>query len=118
MFELEVTPTGKVTVADQLISKISGKAAVDCYGVVGMISKNFKEDIQKIFGKEKYDQGVEVSYVDGACQVDVHLVLAYGGKIDAIAQNVMDQINYSLEQFLPSLEKVVNIYVDDIAIVK
>ena len=50
--------------------------------------------------------------------IDVHVVLAYGGKIDAIAQNIMDQVSYAVEYYIPNLEKVVNVYVDDIAIVK
>ena len=109
---------GNVIYADEVISKIVGLATMECYGVVGMVSKNFKEDIQKMLGRENYDKGIEVEYIDGVCHVSVHVVLAYGGKIDAIAQNVMDQVDYALEQFIPHLDKVVNIYVDDIAIVK
>lgn len=118
MVELKLTNDGKIDVSEQLISKICGKAAIDCYGVVGMVAKNFKEDIQKMLGREHYDKGIEIEYVDDVCHVNVHVVLAYGGKIDAIAQNVMDQVNYAMEQFVPHLDKVVNIYVDDIAIVK
>lgn len=118
MVELKLTQGGKIDLSENLISKVAGKAAVECYGVVGMVSKNFKEGIQKFFGKEQYDKGIEVENIDGICSIDVHVVLAYGGKIDAIAQNIMDQVSYAVECYIPNLEKIVNVYVDDIAIVK
>lgn len=118
MVELKINQEGKIDVSENLVSKVAGKAAVECYGVVGMVSKNFKDGIQRFFGKEQYDKGIEVLYKDGVCEINVHVILAYGGKIDAIAQNIMDQVSYAVEHYIPNLEKVVNIYVDDIAIVQ
>lgn len=117
MVELKVTQEGKIDISENLVSKVAGKAAVECYGVVGMVSKNFKEGIQKFLGKEQYDKGIEVLYTDGVCEINVHVILAYGGKIDAIAQNIMDQVSYAVEYYIPHMDKVVNIFVDDIAIV-
>ena len=118
MVELKLTQEGKIELSENLISKVAGKAAVECYGVVGMVSKNIREGIQKFFGKEQYDKGIEVENQDGVCIINVHVVLAYGGKIDAIAQNIMDQVSYAVEYYIPNLDKVVNVFVDDIAIVK
>lgn len=118
MVELKINQEGKIDVSENLVSKVAGKAAVECYGVVGMVSKNFRDGIQRFFGKEQYDKGIEVIYRDGTCEINVHVVLAYGGKIDAIAQNIMDQVSYAVEHYIPNLEKVVNVYVDDIAIVR
>lgn len=117
MVELKITQDGKIDISENLVSKVAGKAAVECYGVVGMVSKNFKEGIQKFLGKEQYDKGIEVIYKEGICEINVHVILAYGGKIDAIAQNIMDQVSYAVEHYIPHMEKFVNIYVDDIAIV-
>ncbi|AMP20410.1 hypothetical protein AZF37_03810 [endosymbiont 'TC1' of Trimyema compressum] len=118
MVELKTTDSGKIDISENLISKVAGKAAIECYGVVGMVSRNFRDGIQKFFGKEQYDKGVEVVNTDDKCQINVHVILAYGGKIDAIAQNVMDQVVYAIDQYIPNLDKVVNVYVDDISILK
>lgn len=119
MVELKTTDSGKIDISEDLISKVAGKAAIECYGVVGMVSRNFRNGIiQKFFGKEQYDKGVEVVNTDNKCQINVHVILAYGGKIDAIAQNVMDQVVYAIDQYIPNLYKVVNIYIDDISILK
>ena len=118
MVELKTTDSGKIDIAENLISKVAGKAAIECYGVVGMVSRNFRDGIQKFFGKEQYDKGVEVVNPDDKCQINVHVILAYGGKIDAIAQNVMDQVVYAIDQYIPNLDKVVNVFVDDISILK
>ena len=53
MVELKLTQEGKIELSENLISKVAGKAAVECYGVVGMVSKNIREGIQKFFGKEQ-----------------------------------------------------------------
>ena len=118
MVELKATDSGKIDISENLISKVAGKAAIECYGVVGMVSRNFKDGFQKFFGKEQYDKGVEVVNIDGKCEINVHVILAYGGKIDAIAQNLMDQVVYATDQYISNLDKVVNVYVDDISILK
>lgn len=118
MVELKTTDSGKIDISENLISKVAGKAAIECYGVVGMVSRNFRDGIQKFFGKEQYDKGVEVITTEDKTNINVHVILAYGGKIDAIAQNVMDQVVYAIDQYIPNLDKIVNVYVDDISILK
>ena len=114
MIELEKSIYGNINVSEDLIRKLVGKAAIECYGVVGMFSKNIKEDIKKIFNKEKYEKGVEINNKADICEINVHVFLAYGGKIDIIAKNIMDQISYVLNQYIPGLNKVINIYIDGI----
>lgn len=116
MIEFKTTDSGKINISENLISKIVGKSAIECYGVVGMVSRNIRDGIQKIFGKEQYDKGVEVVSKKDKCEINVHVILAYGGKIDAIAQNLMDQVLYAIDQYAPNLDKVVNVYIDDISI--
>ena len=46
---------GHVSISDDVIASVAGGAAVSCYGIIGMASKNqVKDGITEILRKENY----------------------------------------------------------------
>ena len=90
-------PIGKIEIADEVIAKIAGLAAMDCYGVVGMSSTKASDGIAGLLKLENLDKGVKVSFQDGAATIDLYLVVEYGVSISTVATNIIDTVKYSVE---------------------
>ena len=55
------TKYGQIDISNEVIATIAGGAAVDCYGIVGMASKNqIKDGLTDILRKENFTRGVIV----------------------------------------------------------
>ena len=52
------TDLGVVTVNDEVIVRVAGYAALDCYGIVGMASKRSTDGIVQMMGRENLGRGV------------------------------------------------------------
>ena len=53
------TKYGQIDISTDVIATIAGGAAVDCYGIVGMASKNqLKDGLTEILRKENFTRGM------------------------------------------------------------
>src|SRR5690625_2291151 len=93
------TNDGHVTITNEVIATIAGGAAVECYGIVGMASKNqIKDGIAEILRKENFSRGVIVRQEDNYLHIDMYIIVSYGTKISEVAHNVQSQVKYTLSQ--------------------
>ena len=54
------TELGLVTVNDDVLVRVAGYAALDCYGIVGMASKRSTDGIVQLMGRENLGRGVKI----------------------------------------------------------
>lgn len=109
---------GKVLINDDVIASVAGGAAVSCYGIVGMASKNqVKDGITEILGKENYSKGIVVNREEDKIYIDMHIIVMYGTKISVIANNVQSSVKYQIEKTLGIKLDGVNIHIQDIKVV-
>ena len=54
------TDRGIVTVNDDVIVRVAGYAALDCYGIVGMASKRGTDGFVQMMGRENLCRGVKI----------------------------------------------------------
>lgn len=92
------TALGKITIDDQVIATIAGLAATECYGIVGMAARRFKDGIAELLGRENLSRGVVVSFKDGGIVIDLNVIIGYGTRISEVAHNVSSQVRYRVEQ--------------------
>lgn len=114
---LEVSSSiGPITVSDTVIANIAGLAAIDCYGLVGMASRNqLKDGISDLLGRENLSKGIEVRQEEnGEISIDLYIVVGFGTKISEVAQNVQSKIRYTLDQMLGLKVSQVNIFVQGV----
>ena len=52
------TELGVVTVNDDVIVRVAGYAALDCYGIVGMASKRGTDGLVQMMGRDNLGRGV------------------------------------------------------------
>ena len=54
------TELGLVSVNDEVLVRVAGYAALDCYGIVGMASKRSTDGIVQLMGRENLGRGVKI----------------------------------------------------------
>ena len=105
---------GRVSISMNAIATIAGKAASECYGVLGMASKNsLKSDIAEILNTENYCKGVFAKQTKEGIEINMYIVVAYGVKITEVVSEVQKKVRYVLKKDLDLNFKAINVYVQD-----
>jgi uncharacterized alkaline shock family protein YloU len=91
----------RVHVSDAAVATIVGLAAHEVPGVVGMAPASLGEGLRRVLGLQQVDEGVEVSHVPASDTVEIHLhvVMAYGVNIPAVAESVRERVTYAAATF-------------------
>ncbi|MCE4048355.1 MULTISPECIES: Asp23/Gls24 family envelope stress response protein [Bacillaceae] len=111
------TNFGQIDISTEVIATIAGGAAVDCYGIVGMASKNqIKDGLTDILRKENFTRGVMVRKVDDEVHIDMYIIVSYGTKISEVAHNVQSKVKYTLNKTVGLAVDSVNIYVQGVRV--
>ncbi len=93
------TAMGKILVDNDVLAKYAGSAAVECFGVVGMASVNVKDGIVKLLKRDSIRHGVNVTAKDNKLQIELHIIVAYEVSILAVAENLVDNVKYKVEEY-------------------
>ncbi len=102
---------GNISISDNAIRTVAGFVALDCYGVVDLVSKNFRDSARELFRREKYSKGVTISHIDNRIFIDIHCILKYGVSISAVAESLKKSVKYSVENFTGMIVDTVNVHV-------
>lgn len=108
-------PHGSIHVSPRAIATIAYQAAVQSYGVVGLAAKNFLDGVSHFIVKDP-THGIEVSYEDGAIQIDLYIVVEYGTNIKTIASSVAQTVRFSVEKALGLPIQHVNVHIQGLRI--
>ncbi|WP_240417484.1 Asp23/Gls24 family envelope stress response protein [Paenibacillus periandrae] len=111
---------GKIYVADEVIAMLAGSAALECYGLVGMATRNqLKDGIAELLRRDNSSRGVVVHrHGQEAPVIDLYIIVGYGTKISVVAQNVQRKVKYILNDVVGLQVDVVNIYVQGVRVIQ
>lgn len=93
------TDMGRIVVDEDVLAKYAGSAAVECFGVVGMASVNMKDGIVKLLKKDNIRHGVTVTVEDNKLHIELHIIVAYEVSILAVAENLVENVKYKMEEY-------------------
>ena len=111
------TPYGGINISMEAIGAVAGSATTECYGVVGMSSKNsIRENINEMLTKENYYKGVKPQKTKEGYEVDLYIIVAYGVKITEVVTEVQKKVKYVLEKTFDLKFKAINVYVQGIKV--
>ena len=111
------TGLGQINITDDAIATLAGTTVNECYGVVGMISKNYiKDGYSALLKKENYSKGVVIKNNKKGLQIDIYVVVSYGVKVSEVVSTLQQQVKYALEKTLNMDVDVVNVHVEGIAV--
>jgi uncharacterized alkaline shock family protein YloU len=96
----------RLHVTDEALATLIGLAAHEVPGVIGMAPANLREGVRRILGKQQADEGVEVTRPAkgaakgrGGVTVTLHVAVAYGVNIPAVAESVKERVLYAAGAF-------------------
>ncbi len=98
MAQASRTEYGRVEISSEALATIAGAAAVRCYGIVGMVSRGFRQGMQEILGQDALSQGVDVRLEGIDVFIDLYVIMCYGVKIAEVAASVMETVQYEVEK--------------------
>ena len=110
------TDLGVVTVNDDVIVRVAGYAALDCYGIVGMASKRGTDGLVQMMGRENLGRGVKIRTSGDKVDIDLFIIVEYGISIGAVAAAIIETVKYKVEHLTGVPVGRVNVSVEDIRV--
>ena len=107
---------GTITVVDDVLVRVAGYAALDCYGIVGMASKRSTDGIVQLMGKENLGRGVKIRANGDKVDIDLFIIVEYGISISAVASSIIETVKYKVEHETGIPVGRVNVCVEDIRV--
>jgi uncharacterized alkaline shock family protein YloU len=107
---------GTIGIDNEVILKIAGLAAMECFGVVGMAAKNVKDGLFQLLKKESLTKGIKMELIEDCVTIDLHIIVEYGTNISAIADTLVSAVKYKIEQYVGLKVEHINIHVEGLRI--
>jgi len=108
---------GEIQISPDVIAFYAGSQAVECFGVVGMAAISMKDGLVKLLKKESISRGVAVTVNDNRLTIDFHVIVSYGVSICAVADNLIENVKYKVEEFTGIEVDKINIYVEGVRVI-
>ena len=108
---------GEIQINPEVISMYAGTTAVECFGIVGMAAVSMKDGLVKLLKRESLTNGINVVIEDNRLTIDFHVIVAYGISISAVADNLMENVKYKVEEFTGMEVEKINIYVEGVRVI-
>ncbi len=85
-------------VAVSYVKQIACSSAMECFGVVGIANIPGPDGLVHLLTNEELTKGVKVSLTPNKkIHIEVYVILEFGIKIEAVAENLIDTIKYNVE---------------------
>ena len=107
---------GTINIENEVIARIAGLTAIDCYGIVSMAAKNVKDDIFQLLKVESLTKGIKISVQEDRIVIDMHIIVEYGTNITAIAENTISTVKYKVETVCGINVEQVNVFVEGVRV--
>lgn len=118
MFTIVNNELGKITISTEVAETLAGIAALESYGLVGMVAQDFQSNISSLLGIENVRKGVKVAEEEEGLVVDVYVIIAYGMPIAEVSMRVMQNVKYALENNAQIPVKRVNVVVKGVRVME
>ena len=108
---------GEIQINPEVIAKYAGITAVECFGIVGMAAVSMKDGLVKLLKKESLTHGINVDIEENHIILDFHVIVAYGVSISAVADNLIENVKYKVEEFTGMEVDKINIFVEGVRVI-
>lgn len=110
------TEYGNVTIDEEVIARISGITAMECYGVVGMAARNVKDGLVQLLMLDSLTKGIAVEVNENKLSLSFHIIVEYGVKISAVADNLISTIKYKVKEQVGLEVEKINIFIEGVRV--
>lgn len=106
-----------VRINPDVIAQYAGMKAMECIGIVGMGAVSLKDGFYRILKSDRLMKGVSVSVRNGQITIDFHIIVAYGVSIQAVTDNLTENVSYHVEHFTGLPVEKINVYVEGVRVI-
>ncbi len=107
---------GTIAITEDVLLKVAGYAALECYGIVAMSSKRAKDGLVEWLGRETLTKGVQLRMSEEMIDVDLFIIVEYGISIAAVCSAITETVRYKMESMTGVKVRHVNITVEGVRI--
>lgn len=111
------TDLGNISIDTETIAQYAGTEAMECFGIVGMAGYSMKDGIVRLLKRESLTRGIVVTLNKNKISIDFHIIVAYGVSITAIADNLMSNVKYRIEEYTGLNVEKINIFVEGVRVI-
>ena len=106
----ETTSLGGIHISPNAVATIAYQAVLESYGVVGLAPKNLAEGLVQTITREP-TRGINVRYNGNDIDIDLHIIIEYGTRINSVAESVANTVRFHVEKALGLRVNTVNVHV-------
>jgi uncharacterized alkaline shock family protein YloU len=106
----EKTSLGRIHISPNAIATIAYHATLESYGVVGLAPKNIADGLVKSITREP-SRGVSVRYNGEDIDIEIHIIVEYGTRINSVAESVANTVRFHVEKALGLRVNTVHVHV-------
>ena len=107
---------GTIYIAEDVMLKVVGYAALECYGIVAMSGQRATDGIVEWLGRENLTKGVQIRNVGDMLDVDLYIIVEYGISISEVCKTIIETVRYKLESTTGVKVRKISISVEGIRI--
>ncbi len=108
---------GEIRINPEVIAKYAGLTAVECFGIVGMAAISMKDGLVKLLKRDSLTHGITLRIEDNHIMLDFHVIVSYGVSISAVADNLIENVKYKVEELTGMEVDKINIYVEGVRVI-
>ena len=109
------TDLGQVLISPEVVAKYASETAYECFGIVGMAMVSMKDGLVRLLKRDSSTKGINVIIdEDNEITIDFQIIVSYGVNIATIADNIISNVKYKVEEFTGMSVKKVNVYVEGV----
>ena len=112
------THMGSIEIDNNVIANYAGNIALECYGVVGMAAVNMRDGFVGLLKKDSMGKGILVSCENNKITINLPIIVAFGCSIIPVANNLMSEVKYKVEQFAGLDVEKVNVFIEGVKVVE
>ena len=102
---------GKISISDMAIAKVASHTALECYGIVELVSRRFTDSLAELLKRDAGGRGVKITTSGNRIYIDVYVIVKYGVSIGAVADSLREAVKYKVENFTGMIVDTVNVNV-------
>lgn len=100
---------GQILISEEAIAKVASHTALDCYGIVELVSKGVKDSINGLFAKSQRVNGTKVVTKGDKIFIDICVIIKFGVSLSAVAETLKLSVKYNVEKFTGMVVDTVNV---------
>ena len=108
---------GEILIDTDVIAKYAGSVAVECFGIVGMAAVSMKDGLVKLLKRDSLTHGINVEVQDNRLHLNFHVIVSYGVSISTVADNLIENVKYKVEEFTGMPVEKINIFVEGVRVI-